>query len=185
MKNSLIILIIIIIISILSGCDKNNNEPLESGFIYKNVSDKPSQSNFCGYSSSVNEFQIDEVELNFFIGISEIAISTSIFRIEKIQIYAQNKNLNEKVILTEIDDFQNDTFKFDKLIINNSSYKINYKYSIKINLPKELFEDSSGKIEIGFLALINYDSNVESVSFKTWDFIYYRKVNDKILLSNE
>lgn len=184
MKNLLIILSLIII-TILSGCDKNTNESLESGFIYKNESGKQSPSNFCGYSSSVNEFQIDEVELNFFIGISESEISTSIFRIEKIQIYVENKNLNKKLILTEIVDFQNDTFEFEKLKINNSSYKINYKYSIKINIPKGLFEDSSGKIEIGFLALSKNDSNAMSMAFQNYDKIYYKNVNDKILLTNE
>jgi hypothetical protein len=184
MRNVLLILFLIIITT-LSGCNNSNDNLLESEFIYKNKSDKQDPSNFFDYNSSANEFQIDGVEIDFYIGIDRAEIATQIYSIEKIQLYAQTKNSNEKVILTEIIDFEMNTFEFEKLKVNKSSYKISYKYSINVKLPTELFKDTNGEIEIGYLALSKDDNNEESAAFQNYDKIYYKKVNGKIILLNE
>lgn len=180
MKNYNICILLFFSLFILVGCKKDNN--FEGGFIYDNNS-KELNPFFFAYSAKHNEFDINDITFNIFYGYRYKVYSPSdnpednrkmsTVIIARPGGYTSNeleeidKGINT-YILKRIDDFTDK----NKYVVSINKKVISFPSTDTITIPKELFKEKNGKINIGICVTYgkyrdpDYEGYYKSVDFK-------------------
>ena len=177
----LLVLTLVVVFIILSNKNKNSgtdsNTGLEQGF---NVQSSGEEENplKCAYQSDKNEFDINDVALDFYFGtIYNNSQLTSIYT--DYELYLKHEG-QEKVLVKKVNESL-----FDKKYSCHKSAngKYQFDHSEKITIPENVFVNDSGKISITVLTEDYYDGKLDSLYAQSVD-VYYRKSNDnRIVLS--
>ena len=173
----------------------NEKQGLESGF--NNEDNACASSIFrCAYKSEKNEFEIDDVTLEFFYGGKYILIAEGeyIYGAEYIRekcghdiptfdVYFKEDG-GEKILIKHVEEnLISDKYNVDIDPYGNNPPK--YSFSETLTIPEQLFSKESGMIYFMISGTNKWDGdNAKNRAF-TWTYIYYKKDNGKVILSNK
>ena len=186
----LLSVVLLIFCVLFVGC-KNNNQitlGLESGF--KPPKDDVSPpSNYCAYKSDTNEFNIDDVTLEFFFGgyynhgiEYELSIGNTY---PTFDLLFCDEDGNKYYVKHIEENFVSDKYSCE--VVRDENWyitEIKFNYSEKITIPSEIFNKESGQIwfQIHSANANDFEPKMQCI---TGISIFYKKDGDIITLSKE
>ena len=186
-----ILLICTLVLSMVS-CDFaglfNKNAGLEHGL----NTTQPTLPNIrCAYRSDKNTFDIDDVTLEFFLGIiftgsPEFNIEHSHKSYPSFDIYFSNDSKDKIVVRTVNENLISDKYRIKPVFDENGNAtdELSYNYSEIFTVPKELFKNETGIIYFG-IAGTNVMAEEPTYSRLASIGIYYKVANGKVTLSDK
>ncbi len=182
------IIFVSIFVLFLTACSNNEQTDVRAkGFLYIDTGeDEPMQEVYCAYRFQDSEFGIGDITVSFYIGIPNQAIRSSIDERSSIVIFANNGNNTEDIELYtfNVDDYERDTFEYERVYNKDDSYIVFYEYMIEIILPEILFNQNSDMIDLGFGVYTNIDDDIR-LGFSTYQIINYAIQDTSIRLVNK
>ena len=169
------------------GEETNGSQGLESGF--NNEGNSCAMSHFhCAYKSEKNEFEIDDVTLEFFYGRqhtfgAEYALETGGYDIPTFDLYFKEDG-GEKILIKHVEEnFISDKYNIDFDYHGNNPTK--YYFSETLTIPEQLFSKERGMIWFEI-----YGTNIkegDNAKYKAFAgvYLFYKKDNGKVILSNK
>ncbi len=175
MKKRLVLIIFLIIVALLScmfvGCKTDNaieQAGIESGFTIS--SGEPQPPIHIGYKADVREFDIDKVELEIFFGWERGLDYDGVLGSFDYELVLENiLDRGKYYPIKDISDFNDMKYTFFYNLENN---QIEYSYSEKLIIPKEIFLGETGEVYIK----VNNKSN--QISNGGFDSFLYTKIGD-------
>lgn len=179
---AIILLVLVVVVAFMVFLNKNKNSGqdsntgLEQGF---NIQSSGEEENplKCAYKSDKNEFDINNVTLDFYFGTTHTNSQlTSIYT--DYELYFKHEG-QEKVLIKKVNESL-----FDKKYSchKSTNEKYQFEHSEKVTIPENMFVNDNGKISFTVLTENYYDGKLDSLYVQSID-VYYRKINDRIILS--
>lgn len=196
-------LILVMLILFVTGCgqnidtnpDSDSKEPdtnvgtvLENGFKPSNgVTEAPAD--YCAYKSDINEFNIDDVTLEFFFGghyPSGVEHELSYGRnYPTFELYFVDEEGNRYFVKRIEENFVSDKYSCE-VVYDENWYitEIRYNHSEQITIPPEVFTKENGQIwfEIHSANANDIEPEVKRI---TGISIFYQVSNGRVILSNQ
>ena len=166
----------------------NVNALLENGFRPSNsAADAPA--NYCAYKSDTNEFNIDDVTLEFFFGghyASGVEHELSHSRnYPTFELYFVDEEGNRYFVKRIEENFVSDKYSCE-VVYDENWYitEIRYNHSEQITIPSEVFTKENGQIwfEIHSANANDIEPEVKCI---TGISIFYQVSNGRVVLSNQ
>lgn len=175
---------VIVAFSFFACTDTQNNVKLEYGFEVN--SNEPMSSDFCGFKSDSNQFDIDNVSLDFYFGSSYCGDSyeDKFISIPEFDIYFTDINDNLLYLVRHVDEnYVSSKYKVDFEVKENKKLKVIYNYYESIKIPKELLDGKDDRL--GF-RLGGIDVSSENPTYRIFNgaWIYYKLDGETVTLSS-
>ena len=204
-KTYRVLLILISACLCLTGCSfdlftgtDNNQDNLDStagleyGFVFSSSSSSaPTKNTRCAYKSDKNEFDIDDVTLDFFYGGIypsgvDLANGASYPSFELYFTDEKDNKMNHKIFVKRVEEnFVSEKYRcFQNYDETNHTVSIKYNHSETITIPKEIFTEDTGLIRFQVYG-ININAIEPKVEAITGVNIFYKKIDQKIILSSK
>lgn len=160
---------------------------LENGFKPSNSAEE-SPIDFCAYKSDTNEFEIDDVTLDFFFG-GEYYMGVE-YELSNGRSYPTfdlgfaDEDGNNFFVKHIEENFVSDKYSCEVVCDENCDIaEIRYNHSEQITIPSEMFTKENGQIWF-----VIYGANVNEIEQEykciTGICIFYKVLNGKVILSN-
>ena len=140
----------------------------------------------CAYQSDQKIFDMNDVTLDFYYGAIRGSISGYKDRRVFTTVYFQHKGQDRKVIkILEENIFSEkyNIYETNRLLAN--ILDLEYNYSEKITIPKELFINETGIITFNIYAEVFNENGVSGASYGASQPIYYKVTGNKVELSTK
>lgn len=140
----------------------------------------------CAYQSDQKIFDINDVTLDFYYGAIGGPMSGYKDRCVVTTVHFKHKDQERKVIKVleeSIFSEKYDIYDTDRLFVN--VLDLEYNYSEKITIPKELFINETGSITFNIYSEVFNENGVSGASYGTSQPIYYKVTGNKVELSTK
>ena len=165
------------------------SEGVESGFY---LSDRgcPSPSTYCAYKSEKNEFDIDDVTLQFFFG-GNYAASGIEYQLEHGDNYPEfdyyfTNDEGDRIHIKHIEEnFVSEKYSCD--FVHDEKAKlveVKYNYSETLTVPKAIFTKEKGLVYFGLYGVNPRGPMLDERCIVATHF-YYKLVENKVVLSSK
>lgn len=170
-----------------SAPPSSNETRLESGFQYQ-AGSAESPSNFCAYKSETNEFDINDVTLDFFYGGyyyngAEHAIENYL-NCPTFDLYFVNDQGDQYLVKHVEENFVSEKYSceivFDE---KHDPKKIKFNHSETLTIPPELFTEPSGCVWFEVRGINTW--NPDSLGRITGICLFYKVENGKVRLYSQ
>jgi hypothetical protein len=189
----LLILLLIVSMSFTGCMITNTGEGLESGFAFSSLGGESCQSNpfHCGYKTDRTEFDIDDVTIDLYYGVeccNDDGLLCAGVSIPTFDIYVEPRGTYNKYLIKHVEE-ELFSVKYNCKVISKDfliwpTIKIIYNHHEAIKIPKEAFENGSGRLDI-----IIYGTFVSGVNSREGEIvgtvIYYKVIGEKVMLSKK
>lgn len=191
-KAMVVIVIAFVITTSFLACkpaqtDENAASKLEYGFEFSNI---PEPMDFCAFKSDSNQFDINNVSLDFYFGSSYIGEYNKDkydwISIPEFDIYFTDILDNMLHLVRHVDEnYITDKYKVNiDVTPKTHKYIVNYNHKENITIPSKLFTEKEGRL--GFrLGGINVLSNNPHYYIFNGTWIYYKVNGTTVTLSGQ